>query len=55
MLGLLIPQTELFLGNVVVEMVALAAALDATLVGRAFARGLAAAAVLEQTRVPLQT
>lgn len=36
-------------------MVALAAALYATLVGRAFARGVPAAAVLQQTWVPLQT
>lgn len=36
-------------------MVALAAALYATLVGGAFARGVPAAAVLQQTRVPLQT
>lgn len=35
-------------------MVALAAALYATLVGRAFSRGVPAAAVLQQTRVPLQ-
>ena len=36
-------------------MVTLAAALYATLVVRAFACGVPAAAVLEQTRVPLQT
>lgn len=36
-------------------MEALAAALYATLVGRAFAHGVPAAAVLEQTRIPLQT
>lgn len=54
-LGLLVPQAQLFLGNVVGEMVALAAALDAALVGGAFARCIAAAAVLQQTRVPLQT
>ncbi len=36
-------------------MVALAAALYATLVVRAFARGVPAAAVLQQTWVPLQT
>lgn len=37
-LGLLIPETELFLRNKVSEMVALAAALDATLVGGASCR-----------------
>jgi len=55
MLGLLVPKTELFLGNIVSEMVAFAAALYATLVGGAFARGVPAAAVLQQTWVPLQT
>lgn len=35
-------------------MVSLAAALDATLVGGALARCVPAAAVLQQTRVPLQ-
>lgn len=55
MLGLLVPQTELFLGNVVGEIIAFAAAFYATLVGRAFARGVPATAVLQQTWVPLQT
>lgn len=43
------------MGNIVGEMVALAAALYATLVVRAFARGVPAAAVLQQAWVPLQT
>lgn len=55
MLGLLIPQTELFLGNIVGEIIAFAAAFYATLVGRAFACGVSATAVLQQTWVPLQT
>jgi len=54
-LGLLVPQTQLLLGDVVREVEALAAALDAALVGGAFARRVPAAAVLELTRVPLQT
>lgn len=53
-LGLLVPEAELFLGNIVREMVSFAAALDATLVGGALACCVPAAAVLQQTRVPLQ-
>lgn len=53
-LGLLVPQAELFLGNVVSKMVALAAAPDATLVGGAFGCAVPAAAVLQHTRVPFQ-
>lgn len=55
MLGLVVPQTELFLGDVVGEIIAFAAAFYATLVGRAFACGVPATAVLQQTWVPLQT
>ena len=54
-LGLLIPEAELFVGDIVGEAVALAAALDATLVGARPARRVTAAAVLEQAGVPLQT
>lgn len=54
MLSFFVPEAELFLGNIVSEMVTFAAALYAALVGRAFARGVPAAAVLQQTRVPLQ-
>lgn len=47
MLGLLIPEAELFLRNKVSKMVALAAALDATLVGGASSCRVSAPAVLQ--------
>lgn len=53
-LGLLVPQTQLFLGDVEGEVVAFAAALYAAFVAGALARGVPAAAVLQQARVPLQ-
>lgn len=55
LLSLLIPETELFVGDIVGELVAFAAALDAALVGATFACGVTVAAVLEQAGVPLQT
>lgn len=54
-LGLFIPETELFLRNIVGEMVTLAAALNATLVAGALAHAVPGAAVLQQTWIPLQT
>lgn len=46
MLGILIPEAKLFLGDIVSEMVTLAAALYATFIGGAFACGVPVAAVL---------
>lgn len=53
LLGLLIPQTELLLGHIVVEAVALLAAPNAALVGGDFPGGLTALAVLQHAGVPL--
>jgi hypothetical protein len=55
-LGLLIPWAELFMGDVVVKAVALAAAPDATRVRFGpSSHAPAAAAVFEQAGEPLQT
>lgn len=52
---LFVPQTELFLGNIVGKMVALAATPDAAFVAAAFACAIPTAAVLQHTWVPLQS
>lgn len=53
-LSLLVPQTQLFLGDVEGEVVAFAAAFYAAFVTGALARAVPAAAVLQQAGVPLQ-
>lgn len=55
MLGFFFPQTKVFVRGVVSEVVALTAAFDAALVGRAAARGFPVTAVLQHARVPLQS
>lgn len=53
-LSLLVPQTQLFLGDVEGEVIAFAAAFYAAFVTGALAHAIPAAAVLQQAGVPLQ-
>lgn len=53
LLSLLVPQAELFLGDVVIKAVTLLAAADATLVRGDLPRGIVALAVFEHAGIPL--